>query len=209
MTGPARLALSIALMLPALSACEPPPEPSVAPLTTEPTLEQLYTAGRYAELVVLAAATISSTPDAEILAHARFFRAMAWLAQDERAAQARAFLELRELELQFSDYVWGRIAAAYAAKIVRGEILQEALLECTLDLRALEQEFSELEQRHAETVTALTQREAKQSSLEHEREQLRKQLEEAQVKINAAAARVFALEEELAALKQVDMQRDP
>jgi len=201
-----RVALIVAL---GLAACTPSPEPVVAPTAANPTLEQLYMAGRHGEIVAQAAAIIDASVDAEALAHARFFRAMAWLAQDNRAAQAQAFLELRELELEFSDYVWGRLAAAYVAKYVRAELLQEALLECTLELRGLEHELEVLAQSHAEAVATLGQREAKHSSLEHERDQLKNQLDEVQAKASAAAQRIVILEEELAALKQIDMQRDP
>ncbi|KIG14621.1 hypothetical protein DB30_06500 [Enhygromyxa salina] len=203
------LALGLALGL-ALVACKAPLQPATAPASDEPTLEQLYTAGRHGEVVLLATSIIDGHPERrEAVAHARFFRALSWLAQGPRIERARGELELRTLELDHADSVWGKIAAAHASKILRADALQEALLELTLELRELERQTSDLEHALAEAEASVEQRDAKLATLEREREQLRAQLDAAQAAAKLAAGRILALEEELAALKQVDMQREP
>ncbi|PRQ05601.1 hypothetical protein [Enhygromyxa salina] len=201
--------LGLVLILVA-GACHPPPTPVLAPAAAEPTLEQLYTEGRHGEVVLLATAIIDEHPGRrETVAHARFFRAMSWLAQDRRIERARGELELRALELDYADCVWGQIAGAYASKLFRVDALQSALLELTLELRELEGQISTLEHELAEVEANGEQRDAKLAAVERERDQLRAQLDAAQAGAKLAESRIVALEEELAALKQVDMQREP
>jgi hypothetical protein len=210
MTRGARIAIVLVL---ALAACKPASAPPITPVAAAPSLDQLhhlYMTGRHGEAVLMATAIVQGNPDdREIVAHARLFRAMSWLEQDRRVEQARALLELRELELQYGDHVWGQLAAAYVDKILRADLLQEALLELTLELRELEQEIRGLELILAQTQAELATRDAKMSSVEQERDHLREQINAAKVKAKLDAGRILELEAELAALKQVDMQREP
>lgn len=205
----ARFVLMSILLL-GLGACTPAPAPTIDPVAAEPTLEQLYAERRHGEVVLLATEIVESDPeDREAVAHARFFRAMSWVAQDRRVEQARGLLELRALEFEYADFVWGQIAAAYVSKILRADLLQEALLELTLELRDVEQHIRALEQSLAETQATLAQRDTKLTTVERERDQLRVKLDEALAQAELTAGRILELEEELAALKQVDMQREP
>jgi flagellar motility protein MotE (MotC chaperone) len=220
--GGARQAVSVLLVL-GLAACKPALAPGAGPndgvdpdaqitgqIAAQPDLEQLYAAERHGEVVLRATEILQDDPDdRELVAHARFFRAMSWLEQDRRMPQARALLELRELELEFGDCVWGQIAGAYVDTLLRMYQLQEALLELTLELREHEQQIRTLEQRLAEALTTLAGRDAKLTAVEHERDQLREQLDQAKAKATLNANRILELEAELAALKQVDMQREP
>lgn len=205
------LGLVLVLGLPlGLAACKPASGPTIDPVAAEPSLEQLYTAGRHGEVVLLAAELIDADPeDRQAVARARFFRAMSWLAQDRQLERARGLLELRTLEAEYADSVWGRIAGAYAGRILRTDLLQEAVLELTLDLRDLEQHIRTLEQSLTEAQTKLEERDTKLAAVERERDQLRVKLDQAAAQAKLTASRITELEEELNALKQVDMQREP
>lgn len=192
----------------ALSACAHTLEPSTTP--TEETLQQLYLAERYGELVLRVASIINETPDdRERVAEARFFRALAWMAQDPHANQARALLEFRTLEFEYDDVIWGDVAALYVATATRVDALQATLLELSFEQRALQERIEVLEQSLADVHGQLAERDAKIDGLQRERNELLEQLDIARAEAKKTAARLRELEGELAALKQIDMQRQP
>ncbi|MFO7566374.1 MAG: hypothetical protein R6X02_27270 [Enhygromyxa sp.] len=205
--------LLVALAL-GLSACAPAPQRSQAPEVEALTLEQLYLAERYGELVLLAASILEAEAGAEAeeperAAEARFFRALAWLVQDPPGKHARALLELRQLEFEHPDLLWGRLAGLYVAAMTRVEVLQATLVELAIEQRDLQTRLEALEQSLAELLAERSKREADLAALNRERNQLVEQLEEARKQAVEAAARLRELEDELAALKQIDMQREP
>jgi chemotaxis protein MotB len=200
----------------ALAGCHALPGAAVEPSSPNeaeaaaPTLEQLYAAHRYGEVVLMATGIVEAgTDDPELVAHARFFRALARLAQGGRGVQARGIAELHELELELPDSAWGRVAAAYMAHISRADALQEALVEFTLELHELRGLVASLEQQLAEAEAETARKSADLASVQSERSQLRERLAEVEAQAASAARRVAALEEELAGLKRIDMQRDP
>lgn len=192
----------------ALSACAHTPERSTTP--TEETLQQLYLAERYGELVLRAGSIIkTSADDRERVAEARFFRALAWMAQDPHANQARALLEFRTLEFEYGDVIWGDVAALYVATATRVDALQATLLELGFEQRALQERIEVLEQSLADVHAELAERDARVEDLQRERNELLEQLDTARAEAKKTVARLRELEGELAALKQIDMQRDP
>jgi chromosome segregation ATPase len=201
----ARLVLAASV----LSACAGRPEPMAAPVM-EPTLQQLYLAQRHGEVVLMAAAIIEAEPEQrERVAEARFFRALAWLAQNPDRNQDRAVHELRKLEFEFSDVIWGRVAALYVAAVTRIDALQATLVELGFEHRELQARIEVLEQSLTELHADLETRDTTISGLERERDEFTKQLEAARTEAAATSARLRELEDELAALKQIDMQREP
>lgn len=202
-------AVLILLVMSFMTACAHEPEPTEAPVV-EAGLQQLYLAERYGEVVLMAQGIIEAEPEQrERVAEARFFRALAWMAQDPRGNQARALLELRKLEFEFSDVVWGRFAALYVATATRVDALQATLLEVSFEQRELQARIEVLEQSLVELHAELGKRDTEVDGLERERNELTEQLEEVRAEAAAAVARQRELEDELAALKQIDMQREP
>jgi hypothetical protein len=192
----------------ALSACAHTSERSTT--HTEETLQQLYLAERYGELVLRAGSIIHASPDdRERVAEARFFRALAWMAQDPHANQARALLEFRTLEFEYDDVIWGDVAALYVATATRVDALQATLLELGFEQRALQARIEVLEQSLADVHAELAERDARLEDLQRERNELLEQLDSARAEAKKTVARLRELEGELAALKQIDMQRDP
>jgi hypothetical protein len=192
-----------------LPACARAPERTAAPVA-EATLQQLYLAERYGELVLEAASVIKAQPDdRERVAEARFFRALAWMAQDPHANQARALHEFRTLEFEFGDVIWGDVAALYVATATRVDALQATLLELGFEQRELQARIEVLERSLADVHTELAERDTKIEALQRERSELAEQLEAARAEAKKTVARLRELEDELAALKQIDMQRDP
>lgn len=192
----------------ATSACAAGSRPSTAPVV-ETTLQQLYMAERYGEVVLAASSIIDAHADRERTAEARFFRALAWLAQNPHANEARALLEFRTLEFEYDDLLWGRIAALYVAAATRVDALQATLLELGFEQRELHGRIEALEQQLADLHAELVVRDEQIKALERERNELIEQLEEARKQTAATLARLRELEDELAALKQIDMQREP
>ncbi|HLT37282.1 MAG TPA: hypothetical protein VK034_13405 [Enhygromyxa sp.] len=199
-----------ALMLMLLLACGRAGAPTHAPVVEPPTLEQLYVDKRYGELVLQAASLIEAEGgDRQQLAEARFFRALAWLAQDSHGKQSRALLELRKLEFEYPDLLWGRLAALQVAAATRAEVMQATLLELAIEHRDLQARIDELEQSLVELHAELGKRDGEIARLGRERSELTEQLAEAREQVAALTQRVQELEDELAALKQIDMQREP
>ncbi|HVH99765.1 MAG TPA: hypothetical protein VM869_13680 [Enhygromyxa sp.] len=204
-----RIAKLVLLLVLIATACVRPSTHTAAP-ATEQTLQQLYMAERYGEVVLLAASIIDGEPDErERTAEAHFFRALAWLAQGSHENQARALLELRTLEFEYDDVIWGRVAAHYVATATRVDALQATLLELGVEQRELQGRIEVLEQSLIDVQAELVVRDEKLAALERERDELTEQLEAARVEAAATAARLRELEDELAALKQIDMQREP
>jgi septal ring factor EnvC (AmiA/AmiB activator) len=202
----AKLVVTTALVI---AACARMPEPTVVPVP-EPTLQQLYLAERYGEVVLMAAAIVQAEPEQrERVAEARFFRALAWLARDPHRNQARALLELRKLEFEFSDVIWGPVAALYVATATRVDALQATLLELGFEQRKLQAHIEVLEQSLVELHAELDKRDTEIDGLERERKQLTEQLEAARAEAATTGARLRELEDELAKLKQIDMQLEP
>jgi hypothetical protein len=207
--------LALLLLTLALAGCHALPGAAVEPSPVEadaaaPTLEQLYAARRYGEVVLTATGILEAgAEDPELVAHARFFRALARLAQGGHNGRARGLAELRELELEHPESAWARVAAAYVAHIARADALQGALVELTLELRELRKLVASLEQQLAETEAEAARKSADLASMQNERSQLRERLGEVEAQATSAARRIVALEEELAGLKRIDMQRDP
>ncbi len=196
------------LVVAAALACARP-GPSEAP-EPAPTLEQLFVAERHAELVRAAEAALADEDlPRERVAEARFYRAIAWLAGAPGNARARGLAELRALEFEYPDLIWGRLAELEVAAAGRVEALQATLVELALAQHEAHAELEALARRLAEREAALARTKAEADKLERERADLRAQLEQARARLVEQSAALAELEAELAALKQIDMQREP
>ena len=92
------------------------------------------------------------------------------------------------------------------ATATRVDALQATLLELSFEQRALQERIEVLEQSLADVQA---ERDAKIDGLQRERNELLEQLDIARAEAKKTAARLRELEGELAALKQIDMQRQP
>jgi chromosome segregation ATPase len=199
--------LVVALLMP---ACAREPEATVTPVAEAATLEQLYLQERYGELVRLATHVIEDEDTSRAReAEARFFRALAWLAEDPQDPHDRALLELRTLEFEFPELIWGRIAALHVASATRLQALQATLLSLAAEQSELQVRIDVLEQSLIDVQSQLDERELQLAELGRERSELLEQLEQARAEMDATAARLRELENELEALKLIDMQREP
>jgi septal ring factor EnvC (AmiA/AmiB activator) len=207
MNGAIRILLAAAL---ALAGCVGGKTATATPEAEAPSLAELFAAERYGEVQLLAASVIQAPNEGrEDVAEARFFRALAWLARDPLGNQERALLELRTVEFEYTDLVWGRLAAHYVGEAARVDALQATLLELAVEQRDLQMRIDELERNLEELHAELATRDAEITKLARERGELLEQLEQARELAATTAVRLRELEDELAALKQIDMQLEP
>lgn len=181
----------------------------------EPSADALFARERFAEAASRYAQEIQDAPrshsgsGAASHARARFFRALALFAQDDPANKRRAESELRSLEHELGTTTWGVLARLFLKEMARGTVLREALLQAGVELHTLEQNLSQLNREHSEALTTQKEQEQALNSLREERLKLQVQLKEAQERVSDLTERVNELDEELSALKRIDMQRQP
>jgi chromosome segregation ATPase len=201
-----RMFVALALALALGCACTPAPSIPAAssPRRTKPTADELFVQGRYADAVREYERELER---GERVAELQLFKLFAKLASDVPGWQLVD--ELRTLEQTYPRSRWGHLAGVLASEIDRGTVLRQAVMAAGADLRAAEERVAELTQK----VTALTTQTAEQqttiSTLREERGRLQQQVRELEEAATSRDARIRELEAELAALKQVDMQRSP
>lgn len=179
----------------------------------EPSADALFAQERFAEAASRYAQELHErsheSSRSASRARARFFRALALFAQDDPANKRRAESELRSLEHELSTTTWGVLARLFLKEMARGTVLREALLQAGVELHSLEQSLSQLNREHSEALTTQKEQEQALNSLREERLKLQVQLKEAQERVSDLTERVNELDEELSALKRIDMQRQP
>lgn len=196
------LALVVALVCGCASAPSTPTASS--PRSTKPTADDLFVHGRYADA---ATAYERELELGERVVELQIFKLFALLASE--APSWTLVDELRTLERTYPRSRWGHVAGVLASEIDRGTVLRQAVMAAGADLRAAEQRVEDLTQKIATLTTLTAEQQAAIASLRDERTRLQQQARELEEHATDRDAKLRELEAELAALKQVDMQRPP
>lgn len=190
----------------ATSGAAPAPEPQVE---VPPSGDELFTAGNYAEAIVAYGRELEGMAEADERARVRLFRALARLAEGDARGEQDAMAELRAVELRYGTSLWGRIARIYILEITRRDALREAIMQAGAELRETEQHVQQLQHRLLTVQTLADDQERAIGSLKDERKKLQRQLEGVTEQAQAQSERILELQQELEALKQIDMRRKP
>jgi len=196
------VALALALGCGCSSAPSAPTASS--PRRAKPTADELFAQGRYADAAV---AYERELERGERVVELQMFKLFAKLASETPGWTLVD--ELHAIERTYPRSRWGHVAAVLASEIDRGTVLRQAVMAAGADLRAAEQRVEELTQKVTALTTQTTEQQAAIATLREERGKLQQQVRELEEAATARDARIRELEAELAALKQVDMQRSP
>ena len=201
-----RTSLALALVLALVCGCSSAPSAPTAssPRRAKPTADELFVQGRYADA---ATAYQRELERGERVVELQIFKLFALLASE---APSWTFVdELRALERAYPRSRWGHVAGVVASEIDRGTVLRQAVMAAGADLRAAEQRVEALDQKVATLTTQTSEQQAAIAALREERTRLQQQVRELEEHATGRDAKLRELEAELAALKQVDMQRSP
>lgn len=212
MSSPLRGAAGASLLIVPLlflsqgAGCAPPPQPPSAPAPPPPTADDLLAAGDYgrARAAYLREERTGQTPSD--VARARFFRALARLAQRDAALAQE---ELRSLAALEPPDMWTRLARVLSDELARTTVLREELRDAGAELHLLRLRIQILEEALEESQQEVTQRQEEIDTLREDRLRLQAALRDAEERAADNARQVRELEEALDALKRIDMQRDP
>lgn len=186
--------------------------PDSAPPTTptRPTsAESLLMSGAFTSAIAAYDRELENESAPEVIAKAQFLRAVARLAVGNPQAKELAKQELWRLEHEHATTLWGVLARLYLGEVTRGRVLRQTILHAGVELHRARERIGELEDELARAGDKHAELERTLTALKEERARLQWQLKEAQDKNAAQETRVRTLEESLAALKRIDMERQP
>ncbi len=188
------------------------PRPESTPLTT-PTrpesAESLFMRGAFTSAIAAYDRELQGESTPAVIARAQFLRAVARLAVGNPEAKELAKQELWRLEHEHSTTLWGVLARLYLGEVTRGRVLRQTILHAGAELHRARERIGELESELARVGDNNAELEQTLTALKEERGRLQWQLKELQDKNTAQETRIRDLEESLAALKRIDMQRQP
>lgn len=200
-----RSLLYLAILAYGCAAKAPPPSaPEVPHEAPPPTGDELFAAGRNADA---AAAYEHELERGERVVELQVLAVAARLA-DEAPAWTQLD-KLRVLERTYPRSAWGHLAGVLANEIDRATVLRQAVMAAGADLRAAEQRVDQLAQKITTLTAQVADQQAALTALRDERTKLQLQVRDADDRATAHEARIHELEAELAALKQIDLQRAP
>ncbi len=186
--------------------------PESTPLTTPAppeSAEALFMRGAFTHAIAAYDRELESESTPEVIAKAQFLRAVARLAVGNPAAKELAKQELWRLEHEHATTLWGVLARQYLGEVTRGRVLRQTILHAGAELHRARERIGELEAELARAGDNNAELEQTLTALKEERGRLQWQLKELQDKSSAQETRILDLEESLAALKRIDMQRQP
>nr|MCH9682229.1 hypothetical protein [Deltaproteobacteria bacterium] len=185
-----------------------PPAPLPAqPAPADP--DALFATGKFSAAVAAYAEAIAQEPDPVELTRLRLFWALALRARNGRGSHGVAFDALRAIEYEHGPTLWGRVARLFVDELSRADALRETVVSMGIELRETQAELGVVEA-DLETSRALAEdQRSTVAGLREERKRMTKQLAQSEAEVDEQAARIVALEQELSALKQIDMQRQP
>lgn len=121
----------------------------------------------------------------------------------------RALEELRYIEYQNPGSTWGLFAGMLADEMGRARVLRETLIHTDAELHEMRQSIARLEQALEAVQNESAEQRAELAALKEERIKLQAQARDANERSAQQVKRVRELEQELDALKHVDMERQP
>lgn len=122
---------------------------------------------------------------------------------------ARALEELRHVAYQNPGSTWGLFAGMLADEMGRAKVLRETLIQTGAELHEMRQSLATQAQTLESVQRESAEQQAELASLKEERMKLQAQTREANERSALLLKRARELEQELDALKHIDMQRQP
>jgi hypothetical protein len=186
-----------------LGGCQTPPP--VRPLDAA---DRLFVAGDPAAADAYAAAA-SKAVDSNDELRARFFSLLARRATAMPTESAAMQEALRTFAGEASSTPWGRLAGLYADEMARTDALQQAVLRAGADLAQRDERIAAVERTLAERGEQNLQLSALITELKDEREKQARAQRELEDLLSSRADAIVKLENELEALKRIDLSRTP
>jgi hypothetical protein len=186
-----------------VGACQTPPP--VRPLDTA---DRLFVAGDPAAADAYAAAAAAATDSNDEL-RARFFTLLARRATATPTESGAMQAALRAFAGEASSTPWGRLAALYADEMARTDAIQQAVLRAGAELAQRDERIAALERTLVERGTQNEQLSALIAELKDEREKQARAQRELEELLSSRADAIVKLENELEALKRIDLSRTP
>ncbi len=183
--------------------CQTPPP--VRPLDAA---DRLFVAGDPAAADAYAAAAPRVLDSNEEL-RARFFSLLSRRASAPATESGAMQLALRAFAAEASSTPWGRLAALYADEMARTDALQQAVLRAGADLAQRDERIAALERTLVERGVQNDELSALIAELKDEREKQGRAQRELEELLSSRADAIVKLENELEALKRIDLARSP
>ncbi|HEY1101440.1 MAG TPA: hypothetical protein VGF99_21050, partial [Myxococcota bacterium] len=161
-----------------------------------------------AATVAYAAAEKASTDSNEQL-RARFFALIARRVGSGPEHFDDAMNALRAFAAEASSSQWGRLAGLYANEMGQIDALRRTVLRAGADLAAFETRIDVLERELSNRDLLVGELQTQMTAMKDERTQLQRSVRELEELLQSRAAKLVDLENELEALKRIDMQRTP
>lgn len=205
--------MTMTLVLVALAGCRPssPMPPAPGPDALPPTSrgDALFADGRCTAAIAAYSTALPNATAPDDVARLRLFRALARLDCRSTRSTRDAFIELRSVERDYPDRMWGRIARVFIDEVVREQALQQSLARSEAEAAQLTDRITTLERELLVSQTDVSEQKLALVSLRSERRKLQASLEQLTEQADAQRVRLKELEAELAGLKSIDMAREP
>jgi hypothetical protein len=185
------------------AGCQTPPP--VRPLDTA---DRLFVVGDPGAADAYAAAAPKIVDSNEEL-RARFFALLARRAIAPPTESGAMQQALRAFAGEASSTPWGRLAALYADEMARTDALQQAVLRAGADLAQRDERLAALERTLAERGTQSDELSALIVELKDERDRQARAQRDLEELLSSRADAIVKLENELEALKRIDLARTP
>jgi len=186
-----------------LGACQTPPP--VRPLDAA---DRLFVAGDPGAADAYTAAA-SKAVDSNDELRARFFALLARRATATPTELAAMQEALRSFAGEASSTPWGRLAGLYADEMARTDALQQAVLRAGADLAQRDERIAALERTLVERGEQNEELSLLIAELKDEREKQARAQRELEELLSSRADAIVKLENELEALKRIDLSRTP
>ncbi len=170
--------------------------------------DALLADGRCTEAIVEYSRSLLTPLDADDAARIKLFRAVARLDCGASPSTQLAFEELRQLERDDTASVWASLARVFVDELVRQDAVRKDVARLELANAQLAARVSALERELAETGATKDSLQGQLSVAREERRKVQTALDDATQAQQTLQRRVDELNEELAGLKRIDMERD-
>lgn len=170
--------------------------------------DALLADGRCTEAISEYSGSLLEPLDANDEARIRLFRALARLDCGPSPSTQLAFEELRQLEREHAASVWSRLARLFVDELLRQEALRKDISRLEVGKAELSAQVMALQTELEETGATKDSIQGQLSVARDERRKVQAALDEAVIAKQALQLRVDELNEELAGLKKIDMERD-
>jgi chromosome segregation ATPase len=204
-----RRGLLVGTALGLLLGCAGPKPPPLQAAPARPDPDASFALGRFSAAIAEYEELERTANDPDAALRSRFLAAMARLALDDLAEGSEAQKTLRRIEREHPASLWGAVSRVYLAELARGVVLHQAVLRSGVELHENKERIAAYEATLSSAETDFRELQAAFTVAREERAKFQTQLKEAQVSIASLEERIRELESELAALKQIDMKRQP